>query len=62
MPATALRNSLFACLLLAFAGLAQAYEISGRYSASGSNPGGKGGYEGMATIQRKGDVYEVEWR
>jgi hypothetical protein len=49
-------------LLFCFSANALAFELSGRYSSSGSNPGGKGGYSGHATISRRGDLYQIVWK
>lgn len=55
-------SSLTLLLLLAFSGASLAVDLNGRFSASGTNPGGKGGYNGSATISRTGDTYKISWR
>jgi hypothetical protein len=36
-------------------------EFAGEYSIKGTNPGGKGGYEGKLSIQKSGEVYQLKW-
>jgi hypothetical protein len=49
-------------LMLGISATAQAVDLSGRYSASGTNPGGQGSYRGYATISRSGDTYKIVWK
>ncbi len=36
-------------------------ELEGEYSIKGSNPGGKGGYEGKLRIRKTGATYQLRW-
>jgi len=36
-------------------------DISGTYWVQGTNPGGKGSYQGIATVVKTGDAYRVHW-
>lgn len=38
-----------------------AADISGTYSAAGTNAGNKGGYSGTVTIMKTGETYAVKW-
>jgi hypothetical protein len=40
---------------------AQAADIQGTYKAAGSNPGGKGQYQGNVIISKSGETYKVVW-
>lgn len=55
-------TGLLMLLLLTFAGNTHAHELSGHYSASGSNPGSTSAYKGSATLTRKGDTYRIVWQ
>jgi hypothetical protein len=35
--------------------------LEGEYEVKGSNPDGKGGYEGKLRIQKSGDTYQLRW-
>jgi hypothetical protein len=41
--------------------LAWAGDPVGRYSVSGSNPGGKGQYSGTVVVERTGETFRVTW-
>jgi hypothetical protein len=41
---------------LVFAG-----DPAGRYTLTGSNPGGNGRYSGTVTVERTGDTFRVTW-
>ncbi len=47
---------LAAALPSAFAG-----DPVGSYNVAGSNPGGKGRYQGTVTVERTGDTFRVTW-
>jgi len=36
-------------------------ELEGKYSVKGTNPGGRGGYEGKLDIRKTGDTYQLRW-
>ncbi len=36
-------------------------ELEGEYTIKGSNPGGKGGYEGKLRIRKTGATYQLRW-
>ncbi|HEX9953308.1 MAG TPA: hypothetical protein VGB53_16170 [Rubricoccaceae bacterium] len=54
-----LRSTLLAALALLASGPAAAQ--AGRYSVSGTNPGGSGGYSGALTVSTQGEAYRVVW-
>ena len=35
--------------------------IAGTYWVKGTNPGGKGAYQGIATVIKSGDSYRIHW-
>jgi hypothetical protein len=35
--------------------------LAGVYAVTGTNPGGKGAYKGIATIVKSGDNYRIHW-
>lgn len=39
----------------------KAGELEGEYSVKGSNPNGRGGYEGKLSIKKTGDTYQLRW-
>jgi len=36
-------------------------KLEGEYDVKGTNPGGKGGYEGKLQIRKTGDTYQLKW-
>jgi hypothetical protein len=40
----------------------QASGLTGNYSASGTNPGGRGQYQGRVLITQDNEIYHMEWQ
>lgn len=53
------RSALLAVVLVLASGPAAAQ--AGRYTVSGTNPGGSGGYRGTLTVSTQGEAYRVVW-
>ena len=61
MKNRALFPALLLVLLFAFEAAASEASLEGVYNAAGSNPGGRGSYEGSVTIIRTGETYKIVW-